>query len=150
MLRKLSSPLQAINKVVPVVEQQTEDITVRVSSPQDDARNLREDISILQKKGSEDFANLDQPTDKGTEKIENALAKMLNKYSADMDRVLAIQNFEFGKSRTESEALVVKHYNKTETPAHSSIEPVNKKAFKLGSSVSPAFCVLSAKNMTNS
>ena len=73
---------------------------------QDDARNLREDVSGLQRKDFEDFAKLDQSIDKGTEKIETAIAKRLDKYSADMNRAVALQNSKLENQGTEIEDLV--------------------------------------------
>lgn len=99
LLQKFSLPLQAISDGVPVAQQQTEDI-------QDDVRSLRKDISVHQKKGFEEFAKLDRSIDKGTENIQIAIVKRLDKYSADMDRLLTLQNSELGKQKNEIEALV--------------------------------------------
>lgn len=124
ILRKLSLPLQAINDGVPVAQQQTEDIKVRVSNTQDDVRNLRKDVSMHQKEAFEYFTKLDQSIDKGTENIASAIAKRLDQY---MDRLLTLQNFESGKQRNEIEALV----SITTEPRYQLTLPQNQKITSL-------------------
>ena len=83
----LSSPLQAINKALPPIQQQTENTAISVIAMQDEVHTLRREAQNSQERVLQEMIGLAGRADRSSRGLDSAIAMTLDSYSAEMNNL---------------------------------------------------------------
>ena len=85
-IQALSSPLQAINKAFPPIQQQTEDTAIIVRAMHDEVHTLRREAQTS-KRALQEMIGLANRADSSSRGLDSAIAMTLDSYSAKMNNL---------------------------------------------------------------
>lgn len=109
-IQALSSPLQAINQTLPIIQQQTEDIAISIKAVHHEAEETRQDAQFFRDKVLEDLTDLVDRVDSSSNSLENTIAMTFSRQSDGMNRLSHELRFahaqDTGKLFAKLEAMV--------------------------------------------
>ena len=102
-IQALSSPLQAINKAFPPIQQQTENTAITVRAVYDEVHTLRREAQNSQERVLQEMIGLANCADHSSRGLGSAIATTLDSYSAKMNNLR--HDLTFSQSQQTGEVI---------------------------------------------